>query len=799
MPKYGITSEEAIRLLDTSDNSNGAIDDNGKMPKYGITSEEAIRLLDTSDNSNSAINDNGKMPKYGITSEEAIRLLDTSDNSNSAVGIGINRNDKQRVDGVGRSPGKAIDLAESSSTSSISSENENENVSDSNKIEGEDERKEKNDFIRSSNSNHKGGAAIKMLELDETSSDQVLNSDRNSNNKDESKSNHPSENDNNNDNDSMITSLSSHLAKQGGARIRRIFLMDKNHQEQTEIYTTISTTTSKPTTTMTRKAILKENADDNKSAKRKQEHAHAWTHVEEEENEQVSLESPIGKFWDPSWGSTVDTTVVDAAVPQTKNKKAKIISDAGVVDVDVAPPSMVTPLASSLQTQITPPCDMPVSLASIYWKSLNSSRPREGAWYLNTTMVAANTIPSNSMCQQWMELLTWGPQRTTSASTLKRSTTTTFGNAATAAVTTNQTGFFWDGPRMDHATVVWKQALRSYPSVLLPRMISFSPGGPSEWWKTCLEYDELAAVVVDTNVNTNTNSNEEERGAIGMLRMRSSRLEALIYLLKSNMAFEEEREKLKREPQQQQEKNEKVTIEWDNKDSKKNDISDHSSTNDHDDDESDDEATSNDTRSLVFLQEIRSFGGKVVLRVVAQAMARFWLAQKDFLGYYPENNKKKKNNASLVPTSIRDHHWWSLWQERNDIVNKLASQMVEVLRLMQAIVVTNGAGLSAPALPSGPRRSRRHRDVAQSTTTEKDVRDVLWSAMDMEVQKCLPSNRSTIINKRKRRRPEDELSPRESFLMDWLLALREPLGNSFVENLANQVGLAEEYDDMLNL
>jgi len=687
--------------------------------------------------------------------------------------------------------------------------------------EGKDEGKEKIDFICSStsSSNHEGGAAIKMLDLDETSSNQVQNSDRNSCNNNNNESNHPSENDNNNDNDSTIPSLSSRLTKHGGARIRRIFLMDENDQELTEVYTTKT------------KAIVKEKADGNKSAKRKPKHkqAHSHTHVEkQEENElvQVSLESPIGKFWDPSWGSTVDTTTViavDAAVPQTKNKKAKTISDAGVVDIDddddvvVAPPTMVTPLASSnsssLQTQMTPPCDMPVSLASIYWKSLNSSRPREGAWYLNTTMVAANTIPSNSLCQQWMELLTWGPQRTTSASTL--TTTNSFGNAATAAGTTNQPGFFWDGPRMDHATVVWKQALRSHPSVLLPRMISFAPGGPSEWWKTCLEYDEFAAAVAvntNMNVNANANSNEEERWAIGMLRMRSSRLDALIYLLKSNMEFEDEREKVKRE-RQQQEKNEKGTIECNNKGSKRNDLLDDSSTNyhdgddDYDDDESDDEeqdkneaeAASNDTRSLVFLREIRSFGGKAVLRVVAQAMARFWLAQKEFLGYYPENKKKNKNNASLVRTPIRDHHWWSLWQERNDIVNKLASQMVEVLRLMRAIVVTNGAGLSAPALPSGPRRSRRHRDVSQSTATEKDVRDVLWSAMDMEVQKCLPSNRSTIVNKRKRRRPEDELSPRESFLMDWLLALRGPLGDSFVENLADQVGLAEEYDDMMDL
>ena len=102
-----------------------------------------------------------------------------------------------------------------------------------------------------------------------------------------------------------------------------------------------------------------------------------------------------------------------------------------------------------------------------YWNALQSARPREGAWFLNASIVAANTVPGPSLCQKWMDLLTWGPKQ------LQK-------NSQTKKVRT----FAWDGPKMDYAMSLWKTAIDLHPQVLLPRMVCAAPGGPGEWWKT---------------------------------------------------------------------------------------------------------------------------------------------------------------------------------------------------------------------------------------------------------------------------------------------------------------------------
>ena len=41
--------------------------------------------------------------------------------------------------------------------------------------------------------------------------------------------------------------------------------------------------------------------------------------------------------------------------------------------------------------------------------------------------------------------------------------------------------------------------------------------------------------------------------------------------------------------------------------------------------------------------------------------------------------------------------------------------------------------------------------------------------------------------------------PKEAFLVDWLYSLRNSMGDAFVGDLAEQVGLSEEYDALLEL
>eukprot|EP00536_Pseudo-nitzschia_multiseries_P009666 jgi/Psemu1/23927/gm1.23927_g len=577
------------------------------------------------------------------------------------------------------------------------------------------------------------------------------------------------EKDNNGNTKNSIPSLRSRLSKPG-LRIEKVILLDE------VVSTTITTKGS------TSKAVSKKTADKRSYGKL----------------DELPVVCPVFKFWDPSWGSS---TAVEKASPDPEEgaPPLSIVSSSSTS----APPS-ASPPRKRRKKQL-PPRDLPVSLANIYWKSLNSSRPREGACYLHTTMVAANTIPSSSMCQQWMELLTWGPRRTVTNPK-------------------SPTGFFWDGPRMEHAAEVWKQALQTNPSLLLPRMIASAPGGPSEWWKTCLEYNDLLAEndrhAVVGSANAAASEEQTMHRAIGLLRMRSTRLETLIVLLKSNIAFEEEYyryERIRNEREQKQasttervvrENNSTTTNNNNNKDP--NPTTGHESEADSsdDDDDTDDEGIDDENEpkhsiaetereavaeTLVFLREIRGVGAKPVLRLVAQTMARFWLENKEFLGYY---NADDDDDDS----SDRDHLWWSLWQERSEIVREMASQIMEVLRLMQDILHHTNDAVQQALLP---RRTRKRKNASSSSgMTEKDIRDVVWSAMDLEVkqhQLHLPASSFQRKKPKPKRAANDEPTAIDCFLLDWLLALRTSLGDTLVANLAVQFGIAKDYNAVVAL
>jgi len=130
--------------------------------------------------------------------------------------------------------------------------------------------------------------------------------------------------------------------------------------------------------------------------------------------------------------------------------------------------------------------------------------------------------------------------------------------------------------------------------------------------------------------------------------------------------------------------------------------------------------------------------------------------------------------------------------------------------------------------------------------TDQDVREILWNAMDMEVQKTIiphltstntsstttttsKKKKNSNSNKAKKKQPSggraatnttaddgdddndddddddddsiDELlgGPKEAFLVDWLYSLRNSMGDDFVGDLAEQVGVSEEYDALLEL
>ncbi len=401
-----------------------------------------------------------------------------------------------------------------------------------------------------------------------------------------------------------------------------------------------------------------------------------------------SLEAPTKGFWQSSWDTTSDLTDnVNLASPTSTN---------------CVP---ISPLPNS--------SDTPTSDAAFYWNALNSSRPQEGACYLQSTF--ATTVPGSLLCEKWMNVLTWG-------------------NKAS----------LWDGPRMDFLLSLWKNVLGRHPKILLSRMIGAAPGGASEWWKTCLAHDDLA--------EAETSNEDDEKGFVGQnkavgkeaaqlaihgLRMRSSRLEVFLYLLESNLEFEKE-----------QAQREVCT-----RTNKKNDIaSDEESSSDKEDKE-------DRQVPLALLVEIRSFGKKPVLRLVAQAMSKFWVSQRNFLGYFDHDISEKD---------------WSLEQDRSEMVQTVARQLAHVLSVLRKI------------LESKPPTSSRRRRKAGVTLSDRDVGDILWNSMDLEVRERLPKTPNRKIEEK-------------AFLVEWISTLRESMGEEFASELARKVGVTEHYGKLWDL
>ncbi|MGK3759697.1 MAG: hypothetical protein ACI8RD_012014, partial [Bacillariaceae sp.] len=205
---------------------------------------------------------------------------------------------------------------------------------------------------------------------------------------------------------------------------------------------------------------------------------------------------------------------------------------------------------------------------------------------------------------------------------------------------------------------------------------------------------------------------------------------------------------------------------------------------------------------LTILREIRIFGAKAALRVVAQAMARLWVSQRYYLGYYDDDvtdEEMKKRSSSVTINSLLGGNRYSLWQERTEVVEELVSQLAQMLRLIRSIVATNNN--EEVAASTSNRRSRRHVE-SSSDLTERDLKGILWNAMDMQIQKSIPKTKRKkkgLKRTTKDDEDEEEIGPNEQLLVDWLYSLRTSLGDDFVEDLSEHVGVSEEYGDVMEM
>ena len=503
---------------------------------------------------------------------------------------------------------------------------------------------------------------------------------------------------------------------------------------------------------------------------------------------------------------------------------------------------------------------MQLSMANMYWEALNSSQPREGAWYFNILLdpITHNTVPSELMCKEFMSLLTWGPQHTDDSriTTIADDYTrrkngvknSRRGSAVCSAVSTlpgaaSWSNFFWDGPRLNATMNVWKKALRLYPEVVLPRMVEGAPGGPSEWWQTVLSFDEMMENEVDdddTNINYKDNylyrsfsspadhpddpndfADAEFLEVIGILRMRSTRLEAFICLLESSILFEKN-QKLQHQQQNTdtsskeecisttglQRKKKKSPEAGNQQDSMDSDSS--ISYSDDSDSESDcDNGMKDDIKELSaltssrLLHEIRVFGAKGAVRVIANAMARLWVSQRYFLGYRDDPTYSKRSSSFVTVDMILGSNRFSLWRERTEIVQVLVSQIATILQLVCDVFTTDDANnnkiISSTANHRSNRRKRQSRKSLMTSSSlselnERELKSILWNAMDMEMQKVIPDQTSKNRKKKKKKDPKTRL------LLDWLYNLRDSFKDGdFVTKLSEHIGISEEYEKSMKL
>lgn len=532
----------------------------------------------------------------------------------------------------------------------------------------------------------------------------------------------------------------------------------------------------------------------------------------------ASLRSaPKFQFWNSDWSVRSSTGIV-CPVPSSP-----LTGDCGNDHDD-------------RQTPVLAPRDLHVSLAQLYWKTLNSSMPDVGGLFLSGVMVdASRRLPSLRTCSELVTLLTWGPHTNSMAAMTTLTPTTQSGGtsgpprSAHSRSKSKGNGFFWDGPRMSFASDYWKRLLRDSPTIMLPRLVEAT--GP-DWWKTVLDLQLQTEIDSEVGIATRTPTTlnvtiEEARAAVDALRVQSCRCEALIALLEASLQH-------RRELVEQSRKTSASGM--------KEGMGGNGAIGDNndDDDESDDDddfycIMESNASSLGLLKEIWKYGRKPTMRVLAQTIAHLWVTQRHYLGwptdgirqtvvdgdddkrrrkvnYNNDDDRGKGGDDNAVRTDEAIHLLINsgLFLERTSVVHRLADHMTKLLSILQTVLAdgedipeTNGQTLRRR------RRGRSHGLDDGETLTEKDVHDILWNAMDMQLRDRMSSimtqngtSCGTAPPRGRKGKKGDSFTTTEhnckrQFLAHWICHLRDAGGNSsFASRMASHVDVLEEYESM---
>jgi hypothetical protein len=518
---------------------------------------------------------------------------------------------------------------------------------------------------------------------------------------------------------------------------------------------------------------------------------------------EIEEEAPVvlpPSFWNPTWGGellydediadhrpeTVDLTILDDNDPPADDRRETIDltipNDASII---------TTPSSSTYNNNNASSLfrDMNLATGQLYWKQLNSSNPHLGATFLHMTLQLPQQLPSFKLCQDMLQLLTWGPHTTEHLhGTIPQ--------------------FFWDGPRLHHAMALLEKLLQQYPGVMVPRL---SEAAPSGWWKTIMD-----DIISHHHNNDNKNDIPDEiiqlkkrkvevkrnddnsvicwnddipvepplrktsiiRPVVETLRMQSCSLQTLLSFLQACCDYEQHGH-FQQTPCP--------------------------SESDSDDDKTVDESI-NDAPpidgplvqpTLRILQELRSYGGKAVLQTIANTLAHVWIAERSYLG--------GSYNTTTVPL-----HEVSWWNAHCDVAETIVSQLSKFFSLAWKIVSRDATTDLTTIGKSSPYHLRRPRGYHQSSNgslSDDDVRQILSNAMDMQIRtnnnldtddKPKTPAKKQATSKRREGRDRIVTTTTDMIWIGWIRHLEGAMGHDFACKLAQQHGIADQYQRFLN-
>jgi hypothetical protein len=525
-----------------------------------------------------------------------------------------------------------------------------------------------------------------------------------------------------------------------------------------------------------------------KKKKTKQQHYHQseTTTVKDPQEEMQETEPVIlpPSFWNPSWGGLEnqkeeqnENEADSLPLPTNTPEHPSTVNE----DATTATTASTFWSLSSLSLR-----DMNLSTGQLFWKQLNGSMPNMGATLLHMTL--PQQLPSPKLCQDLLKLLTWGPHTTEHAHGTRPA-------------------FFWDGPRLYHA-MIWMETLLvkgRHSTVLLPRL---NEAAPDEWWKTILddifanqedndnddamqpslsvmkskkrknamplldENDEF--LVIDKKKKMKTKHQGANQGDpqhfLDRLRMQSCSLQALVTLLQSSLDYE----------QCGQHQVTSTTSKESGSDSDSDNTAD---GNDDSSDDDDDElvgakrSTQENTKiSLKLLQELRSYGTKATLQVIASVLSKVWMDQREYL------------LPTLAAGSIPLHEV-VMFEARCDVAHAMVSQLARLFGIACKILEND------PSHPPSPKkRSRRRRaQYARHGLSQEERQQILWNAMAMQVQTHFSVRGKSTENTPSKKNENNKITDQDALLLGWVHGLQDSLGKEFAGALAEHAKVAEHY------